>query len=101
MANHRVTTAKMLLDVYGHFLPTETKGYADALTVRDIRAQHAPSEPPDISERLYASPGSRAMVIRSRIAPANSAPQQRKRESRRPESNRRPADYEGHKDPEQ
>jgi len=26
------TSAKVLLDVYGHFMPTETQGFADALT---------------------------------------------------------------------
>ena len=26
------TSAKMLLDVYGHFMPTESAGYADAIT---------------------------------------------------------------------
>jgi integrase len=26
------SSAKMLLDVYGHFMPTESRGFADALT---------------------------------------------------------------------
>jgi integrase len=28
-------SAKMLLDVYGHFMPTETRGFADAITAPD------------------------------------------------------------------
>ncbi len=31
-------SAKMLLDVYGHFMPTESAGFADAIT--------APNDPP-------------------------------------------------------
>ena len=29
------SSAKMLLDVYGHFMPTETRGFADALVAPD------------------------------------------------------------------
>ena len=29
------TSAKMLLDVYGHYMPTETRGFADVLTATD------------------------------------------------------------------
>jgi len=43
------TTAKVLLDTYGHFMPTESHGFADALAV-----------PPDGSGRPYTAPGSPA-----------------------------------------
>ena len=39
------TTAKLLLDVYGHFLPTEYTGYADALS-QPSNAPYAHPEPP-------------------------------------------------------
>ena len=29
------SSAKMLLDVYGHFMPTENAGFADAITTAD------------------------------------------------------------------
>ncbi len=34
------SSAKMLLDVYGHFMPTECVGYADALTAPDGTIRH-------------------------------------------------------------
>ena len=34
------SSAKMLLDVYGHFMPTESAGYADALTAPDGTIRH-------------------------------------------------------------
>ncbi len=33
-------SAKILLDTYGHFMPTETFGYADALTAPDATIRH-------------------------------------------------------------
>jgi len=42
------TTGKMLLDTYGHFMPSESRGYADALSaVRDGpgRPDAAPDRP--------------------------------------------------------
>jgi hypothetical protein len=43
--------AKMLLDVYGHFLPTETQGFADALT-----SSATDSTSPKGTMRHYAAP---------------------------------------------
>jgi hypothetical protein len=37
--------AKVLLDCYGHFLPTETNGYADALADGPARLQSSPGLP--------------------------------------------------------
>ncbi len=34
------TTAKMLLDTYGHFMPTENRGFADALTAPNAPQAH-------------------------------------------------------------
>ena len=34
------SSAKMLLDVYGHFLPTETRGFSDALAPGDRTRPH-------------------------------------------------------------
>ena len=39
-------SAKMLLDVYGHFMPTETRGFADAITTPN-GPQTAPTTLPD------------------------------------------------------
>ena len=36
------TTAKVLLDTYGHFMPTEARGYADALTATSDGTPAAP-----------------------------------------------------------
>jgi integrase len=36
------TTAKVLLDTYGHFMPTEARGFADALTTGPERPYAAP-----------------------------------------------------------
>jgi hypothetical protein len=55
------TSAKMLLDVYGHYLSTESAGFADALT-----------GPPRSADGTHTAPGrSRAAAIKSpRIARA-------------------------------
>ena len=37
------TTAKLLLDTYGHFMPTEMRGFADALTATPNGPQTAPT----------------------------------------------------------
>ncbi len=37
------TTAKLLLDTYGHFMPTEMRGFADALTAAPNGPQTAPT----------------------------------------------------------
>jgi integrase len=34
------TTAKLLLDTYGHFMPTESRGFADALTAQNAPPAH-------------------------------------------------------------
>ena len=51
-------SAKLLLDLYGHFLPTETTGFADAL---------------DGTRRQYAAPNRSALLSPSRRAPKNRA----------------------------
>jgi len=43
------TTAKLLLDTYGHFMPTEMRGFADALTATPNGSQAAPT--PESQER--------------------------------------------------
>ena len=73
------TTAKVLLDVYGHFMPSETRGYADV-----IAHANAPQ----------AHPLARGVNAPRRALLAKSLPRQREGWSRRPDSNRRPADYE-------
>jgi hypothetical protein len=47
-------SAKMLLDVYGHFMPTETRGFADAITTPN-GPQTAPVPLPDTVERRVPS----------------------------------------------
>jgi len=74
------TTAKMLLDVYGHFMPSEMEGYADALTTAPRGTQTAPRQ-------RMAAP----ILRRGALKPLN---RQRETGSRWPDSNRRPADYE-------
>ncbi len=49
------SSAKVLLDWYGHYLPTETFGYADALS--------------DGAKRLYPAPAERAVAARARRLP--------------------------------
>ena len=44
----------MLLDVYGHFMPTETRGFADAITTPN-GPQTAPLALPDTNERRVPS----------------------------------------------
>ena len=73
------TTAKVLLDVYGHFMPTEQRGYADAIAHRNAPQAHP---------RALAASMQRPIVV------SKSSEGMRERRSRRPESNRRPADYE-------
>ena len=74
------TTAKMLLDVYGHFMPSEMHGFADAMTT----APHGPQTAP--------RPRMAAPLLRKGVSkPLN---RQRETGSRWPDSNRRPADYE-------
>ena len=51
-------SAKLLLDLYGHFLPTETTGFADAL---------------DGTRRQYAAPNRNALASPSRHAPKRRA----------------------------
>lgn len=50
------TSAKMLLDVYGHYMPTESAGYADAITTSN--GTTAARSPPSIKEggRNYPNP---------------------------------------------
>ena len=43
------SSAKLLLDLYGHYLPTESSGYADALSARSQPIDAAPKRP-------YAAP---------------------------------------------
>ncbi len=50
-------SAKLLLDLYGHFLPTESSGFADALSG------------PSGSERLYTAPTPGAEPARARARP--------------------------------
>ena len=38
-------SAKLLLDLYGHYLATESSGYADALSIRSTPVQYAPERP--------------------------------------------------------
>jgi integrase len=45
------TTAKLLLDTYGHFMPSETRGFADAIGA----AQTAQSAPPAHPQRIVVS----------------------------------------------
>ena len=49
-------SAKMLLDLYGHFLPTESTGYADALSV---------------PRRLYPSPDSMGVRAQRKRLPVS------------------------------
>ena len=81
------TTAKVLLDVYGHFMPTDVRGFADAIaTQMAVRETH--QNAPQAHPRLrVAATGKRSAVAKR---PNN----QQERRSRRPDSNRRPADYE-------
>ena len=58
------TTAKVLLDTYGHFMPTESRGFADALAAASDGPSAAP-RPGRVRdcgtidpESPYASPGS-------------------------------------------
>ena len=44
------TTAKVLLDTYGHIMPTESGGFADALTA----SPNGPQTAPDSAPRLRA-----------------------------------------------
>ena len=44
-------SAKVLLDWYGHFLPTESKGYADALSDSPGRPYTAPPQRPAMRQR--------------------------------------------------
>ncbi len=62
-------SAKVLLDWYGHFLPTESSGYADALS--------------SVSERLYPAPAERRpSAVRTappkmlRVSPSSVAPRE-------------------------
>ena len=52
------TSAKMLLDVYGHFMPTESAGFADAITVPD-GTQAAPTPQPRHRATRRATPTAR------------------------------------------
>ena len=38
-------SAKLLLDLYGHYLATESSGYADALSIRSTPLEYAPQRP--------------------------------------------------------
>ena len=73
------TTAKILLEVYGHFLPRETHGYADRIAAPD----GAPAAP------QHAAVSASRPSARSKIAPRKG-----KSWCRRADSNRGPADYE-------
>ncbi len=61
-------SAKVLLDVYGHHLPSESTGYADALSDSAGRHQTAPAE--SQAAELSASPAS--MPADSRAVPPGS-----------------------------
>ena len=53
------TTAKVLLDTYGHFMPTESRGFADALAAAGLRAGfYAEPEPPEASKLPRDTPSS-------------------------------------------
>jgi len=77
------TTAKLLLDVYGHFLPGESRGFADVIAGQS-----------NVAGRLYTSPDLQAKLASRNERLGKYAPRMGKRWSRRPDSNRRPADYE-------
>ena len=76
-------SAKMLLDVYGHFLPGENRGFANVVSGED-----------DVSKRLYTSPTQEPdQKAQMRVGPKSPILKDN-RWSRRPDSNRRPANYE-------
>ena len=77
------TTAKILLDVYGHFLPTEIRGFADVVAGFQPAGNAPQAHPASLSPRH---------CLRAKSAKPLSS--RRERWSRRPDSNRRPADYE-------
>ncbi len=49
-------SAKMLLDVYGHYMPTESAGFADALT--DLDGPMRPAAESDAPSRVASAPAS-------------------------------------------
>ncbi len=72
------TTAKLLLDTYGHFMPTEMRGFADALTATPNGPQAAPAQESDtagqeagretdefswVSEALDSASGPRSPIM--------------------------------------
>ncbi len=66
------TTAKLLLDTYGHYLPSESRGFADALT-----AQNAPPAHPRADRVAEARPGyaeTAALVRGSESSPSAIGP---------------------------
>ena len=59
-------SAKLLLDLYGHFLPTETTGFADALD--GTKRQYAAPNRDDLTDPSRRAPKRRALP-RSSVAP--------------------------------
>ena len=53
------TSAKMLLDVYGHYMPTESAGFADAITAPDAPPRH--QLPQRVSGQRDAQPQTRGL----------------------------------------
>ena len=50
-------SAKLLLDLYGHYLATESSGYADALSIRSTPVQYAPERPQTAPRNPVTVPG--------------------------------------------
>ncbi len=75
-------SAKMLLDTYGHYLPDENEGHADALTDAPKRPYTAPTSS-NKADRADATTG---RTVESRTTPGTS---NRREWSARPGSNRR------------
>ncbi len=63
-------SAKILLDTYGHFMPTETFGYADALTAPDGTMRHQSDGAGEVAARVDAkrqAPKRTSVVAQGRI----------------------------------
>ncbi len=65
-------SAKMLLDTYGHYLPDEHAGYANAIT----RAPKRPYAAPHRSDGARGARPAQAPQTESRVIPALSRPRE-------------------------